>query len=94
MNLIAGSIVKISHKEMYVNTTFKEEHTFNADIYKPLLSQDNAYGHPNQLPESLAIEPISNHRKLRKDNSPEAVNKQEHVFLRKVISPFKMAAAA
>ena len=47
MNLIAGSIVKISHKEMYVNTPFKEEYTFNADIYKPLLSQDNAYGHPN-----------------------------------------------
>ena len=71
MNLIAGSIVKISHKEMYVNTPLKEEYTFNADIYRQLLSQDNAYGHPNYLPESLAIEPISNHRKLRKDSSSD-----------------------
>ena len=47
MHPISGSIVKISHKEMYVNTTFKEEYTFNADIYRQLLNQDNAYGHPN-----------------------------------------------
>ena len=79
---------------MYVNTPLKEEYTFNADIYRQLLSQDNAYGHPNYLPESLAIEPISNHKKLRKDNSPEAVNKQEKVFPEEVKSPVKMAAAA
>ena len=38
MNLIAGSIVEISYKEMYVNKPFKEEYTFEADIYTPLLS--------------------------------------------------------
>ena len=47
MNLILGSIVKISHKKMYVNKPFKEEYTFEADIYTLLLSQDMHTAIPN-----------------------------------------------
>ena len=54
MNLIAGSIVEISYKKMYVNKPFKEKYTFEADIYKPLLSQDMHTAIPNYLPRSLA----------------------------------------
>ena len=47
MNLILGSIVEISHKKMYVNNPFKEEYTFETDIYTPLLSQDMHMANPN-----------------------------------------------
>ena len=47
MNLIAGSIVEISYKKMYVNKPFKEEYTFETDICMPLLSQDMHMANPN-----------------------------------------------
>ena len=47
MNLIAGYIVEISYKKMYVNKPFKEEYTFEADIYMPLLSQEMPRATPN-----------------------------------------------
>ena len=47
MYLILGSIVEISHKKMYVNKPFKEEYTFETDIYKLLLSQDMHMAIPN-----------------------------------------------
>ena len=40
MNLIAGSIVWISYKKMYVNKQLEDKYTFESDIYTPLLSQE------------------------------------------------------
>ena len=65
-----------------------------------LLLQNNFFakseqnGLPNKPRKGSAIEPCSNHKELRKDNSPEAVNKQENVLPEEVKSPVKMAAAA
>ena len=47
MYLILGPIVEISYKKMYVNKPFKEEYTFETDIYTPLLSQDMHKAIPN-----------------------------------------------